>query len=367
MGVYQRGKNGRWWIDYYCPGGQRVREAVSIKGKRPSEITRRHALDALAIRKGEVAGGKFDIARTKKEISFDNLVSVFIKSYSKVNKRSWQRDVTSTKALMKYFGGKKLSQVSPWTVDKYKSRRLKETSVRGTPITKATVNRELACLKKMLSYAEGENWIVSNPLRRYKLFKERPNKIRVVSLAEFKMVYDNASEDLKTKLLIGFNTGMRKSEITGLKWTDVDLSTRLIYVADSKTGDPREVPVNDELYGFLSSLKEKARDEYVLPRMRSPIRNFKTAFENAVKKSGVAKFTFHDLRHTFASNLVMAGVDIATVQELLGHKSIVMTKRYSHPTREHKKGAVERVNSGVLDTNMVTDIIGLKTKGYASH
>lgn len=365
MGVYKRGE--RWWLDYYIPGGQRVREPVSIKGKHPSEITRRLALESLAIRKGEVAGGKFDLARTKKEISFDRLVSVFIENHSKTNKRSWKRDETSTRALMRYFGGKKLAYVTPWTVDKYKSRRLKETSYRKTPITKATVNREIACLKKMLSYAEGEKWIAANPLRGYKLFRERPNKIRVVSPAEFKSVYDKASEDLKTKLIIGYNTGMRKSEITGLKWTDVDLRARLICISDSKNEEAREVPVNDELYGFLVTLKKKAKDEYVLSRRRSPIRNFKTAFNNAVQKAGVDPFTFHDLRHTYASNLVMAGVDIVTVQELLGHKSITMTKKYSHPSREHKKRAAEKINSGVLVTDQsqpeVNDVIELKTKG----
>lgn len=365
MGVYKRGE--RWWLDYYLPNGQRVREPITIKGIDPSRIDRRLALEALAIRKGEVAGGKFDLARTKKQVSFDKLVSVFIENHSKTNKRSWKRDVTSTNALLKFFGGKKITEVTPWMVDRYKSRRLKQTSTRNTPITKATVNRELACLKKMLSYAVGENWLVSNPLRGYKLYKEKPNKIRVVSPAEFKKVYDEASGDLKTKLIIGYNTGMRKSEIVSLKWTDVDLMTRLICVSDTKNEESREVPINDECYGFLLSLKENAKGEYVLPRRRSPVRNFKTAFNNAVQRAGVEPFTFHDLRHTYASNLVMAGVDITTVQELLGHKSITMTKRYSHPTREHKKRAAEKINSGVLDTNLDTTVVELKKKGDASN
>jgi len=87
---------------------------------------------------------------------------------------------------------------------------------------------------------------------------------------------------------------------------------------------------------------------------------FRSAFENAVKNSGVERFTFHDLRHTFASNLVMKGVDITTVSELLGHKSIVMTKRYSHPTLEHKKQAVQKIKSGILDTYLDTKVVDLQ-------
>ncbi|TDI92016.1 MAG: hypothetical protein E2O72_00855, partial [Candidatus Dadabacteria bacterium] len=81
-----------------------------------------------------------------------------------------------------------------------------------------------------------------------------------------------------------------------------------------------------------------------------------------VRRSGVKRFTFHDLRHTFASNLVMKGVDITTVSELLGHKSIAMTKRYSHPTPEHKRRAVETLNFNTMDTYLDTKLISIKSK-----
>ncbi len=105
----------------------------------------------------------------------------------------------------------------------------------------------------------------------------------------------------------------------------------------------------------LETVKNNSSNDYLFSHGNGdPAKTFKTAFNAAIRRSGVEKFRFHDLRHTFASNLVMKGFDIVTVQELMGHKSINMTKRYSHPTPEHKKQAVERLNSGTMDTYLDT-------------
>jgi integrase len=95
-------------------------------------------------------------------------------------------------------------------------------------------------------------------------------------------------------------------------------------------------------------------------------RTFKPAFSSGIRRSRVEKFRFHDLRHTFASNLVMAGLYIVTAQELMGHKSIGMTKRYSDPTPEHKKQAVERLNSSAMDTYLDADYINKSVRGVVS-
>ena len=333
---------------------KKERETVSIEGVDPSKINREDAKKALSIRKAEIAQGNFDIVQTiTKTILFEKFVNTFIEDYSKVNKKSWSRDITSCRALSTYFGGKKLTEITPWQVDKYKSNRLKCISRLNRPISKATINRELACLKTMLSFAVGKGWLKSNPLSGYKLYKERPNKIRVVTEAEFKMVYETASEFLKTILITAYSTGMRRGEILNLKWENVDLEEKYILVEDSKNDESRYIPINKQLNKALKSVKLKT-SEYVFSQKGEPVGSFKTAFNAAIKRSGVSRFTFHDLRHTFASNLVMKGVDLATVQELLGHKSIIMTKRYSHPTPEHKRKAVENLEIDITDTYLDT-------------
>ena len=358
MGVYR--KNNRWYADFYVDG-KRKREVVKLEGVPPSEITRQGAVKFLRIKQAEAAKGEY-VVKKAKPVMFDKLASTFIEDFSKVNKKSWKRDTTSCRALLEHFGGRRLSYITPWTADQYKLKRLKTTSRLNRPITKATVNRELACLKTMMGFAVKKRWINSNPLSGYKLYRERPNKIRVVTVDEFNRVHGEASELLKHILIMAYCTGMRRSEILNLKWKNVDLPEGYIRVEDTKNGEPRNIPINRQLIETLETVKYNTSSEYVFSHGAEPVRCFKTAFDNAVKRSGVERFTFHDLRHTFASNLVMNGVDLATVQELLGHKSIVMTKRYSHPTPDHKKRAVDTLSLERIDTYTDTKVIDIESK-----
>lgn len=366
MAVYK--KNNRWFIDYYLPNGKRKREVATIKGVDPQHINRQDALKCLSIRKGQLAGGKFDIADTKKPVLFERFVTRYLEDYSKPNKKSWTRDITSTNALLKFFSGKNLSQITSWQVEKYKADRQREISRFGREISKSSINRELACLKTMFNKAIDWDFVSENPVRKVKLFPEKPNKLRVVSDHEFQKVYSNTSGFLRPILVTAFNTGMRRGEIFNLKWQDVNLNEGYIIVRESKNNDSRIIPINKVLMESLKSVKNNGSSEYVFSHSNGndPVKTFKTAFNSAIRRSGVEKFRFHDLRHTFASNLVMAGVDIVTVQELMGHKSINMTKRYSHPTPEHKKQAVERLNSSAMDTYLDTDYTNRSVRGVVS-
>jgi len=209
MGVRKIGL--RWWLDFY-QNGKRVRESVTIPGKEPKDVTKTEALKALAIRKAELATGKFDIVQTRKQYPFDRVIKSFLENYSKPNKKSYGRDVVASKPLLKFFKGKKLSFINSWQVDKYKSRRLKTISRYQKPISKATINRELAFLKTMLNYTVRRGWLGANPLTGYKLYKEKLNKLRTLNKDEFQSFYNEASELLKPILITAYYTGMRKSE-----------------------------------------------------------------------------------------------------------------------------------------------------------
>ena len=167
---------------------------------------------------------------------------------------------------------------------------------------------------------------------------------------------------LKPILVMAYNTGMRRSEILNLKWENVDMSQGYVRVEETKNGESRYIPINKQLNEALKTVKYNTSGDYVFSHDNEPVRTFKTAFNAAVKRAGVDRFTFHDLRHTFASVLVMKGVDLATVQELLGHKSITMTKRYSHPTPEHKRQAIEKLDLEVMDTYLDTKVKSINSK-----
>jgi integrase len=115
----------------------------------------------------------------------------------------------------------------------------------------------------------------------------------------------------------------------------------------TKNGERREIPINDTLRATLTGLTRRLDIPYVFynPITGKPFQDTKNSFNRACKKAKITDFHFHDLRHTFASHLVMEGIDITTVKELLGHKTLTMTLRYAHLAPSHKVGAVDLLDS----------------------
>ena len=127
----------------------------------------------------------------------------------------------------------------------------------------------------------------------------------------------------------------------GLQWTNIDLGRGIIRVACSKVGKDVDIPINDTLCELLESLPRRGDLVFPSPRTGRRLLDVKKGFQAALDRAGIRKFRFHDLRHTFASHLVMAGVSIETVSELLGHSTLRMTQRYTHLSPEHKGRAVK--------------------------
>ena len=140
---------------------------------------------------------------------------------------------------------------------------------------------------------------------------------------------------------------MRKSEILGLKWDLVDLKHGFILLNVTKNGERREIPINSTLNDALLELMRRIDVPYVFydKTTGAPYKDIKNSFASACKIAGIRDFRFHDLRHTFASHLVMAGIDLVTVKELLGHKTLTMTLRYAHLAPGHKINAVDTLDS----------------------
>jgi integrase len=151
---------------------------------------------------------------------------------------------------------------------------------------------------------------------------------------------------------------MRQGEIFKLRWVDVDSVNKLITVRDSKNKEPRRIPMNPTLTKLLQEIKIDAHGPYVFSHQvgkeHKPYKTIRKPWLKALEKAKITDFRFHDLRHTFASRLVMAGVDLVTVKELLGHKSIDMTMRYSHLSQDHKRKAVEILDRHYMDTSKKT-------------
>jgi len=332
MGVYKRGTT--WYIDYYA-GYKRRREKIG-PSKRQAEVV-------LKKRMVQVAENRFLEVEKYDKIKFGKVTELYLENYSKPNKKSSRRDVTSINNLKPFFAGKYLHEITPLDMEKYKRGRQGQVS-------NATVNREVACLKHIFTKAIEWGIVKKNPGKKVKLLRERNTRLRYLEEREIRRLHDACAEHLKPIVVVALNTGMRKEEILSLKWKDVDFRSRTISILDTKNGESRELPMNDIVYRVLLDIGKKADSPWVFCKKNGErYGNVRKAFEGARKRAGIVDFRFHDLRHTFASHLVMAGVDLRTVQELLGHKSFEMTLRYAHLSPDHKKRALD-----ILDERMVT-------------
>jgi len=151
---------------------------------------------------------------------------------------------------------------------------------------------------------------------------------------------------LKPLVLLAMNTGMRRGELLGLAWQDIDLAEGLVTVQASKakSGKRRHIPLSDEAAWVLHELQRSAHGTYVFQDRGKPLASITTSWENLRERAGLADFHFHDLRHHFASRLVQAGADLNTVRELLGHGDLTMTLRYAHLAPHNRRRVVELLN-----------------------
>ena len=323
MAVFRR--NSNWYIDFYFQG-KRIRECVG-----PSKKLAQQALD---VRKGEIAQKKYGLQETG-HIKFESVTEKYL-NHVRTYKRSYIRDQLSIRHLTDFFGGKYLNEITPYLIEEYKQNRLEF-------IKPATVNRELACLKYLFNLAINWELATTNPVTKIKFFKEELLPLKILSGEEVNQLISACLPHLKPIVIMALHTGMRRGEILNLKWESIDFDTGLILVANSKNSENRYIPISSYLAQVLSNLRKVSSYVFVNPNTKRPYSEIRQAFHSAVKTAGLARMRFHDLRHNFASQMVMSGVDIVTVKEILGHRSIKMTMRYSHLTQDHKKSAVERL------------------------
>lgn len=324
--IYQKIKNGNWYVDYFF-NGRRVRQMIGPSKKLAQAV--------LSKRLTEVAENKHLDVKKEQKIKFKDFAHTYLETHAKPNKRSWRTsDEKYLRNLIPVFGENFLYEITPEAVERYKAQRKEKVSV-------ASVNRDLALLKCMFNKAIAWGYASDNPVRKVKLYKENNWRIRYLEKEEIEKLLAASPFTLRAILIVALNTGMRKSEIQNLKWNDVNYERGYITLYQTKNGEKRFVPINKSVREALLSIRKNPEGAYIFCGKDGQPFNFRKSFETALKKSGINGFRFHDCRHTFASHLVMAGVDLNTVRDLLGHKTLGMTLRYSHLSPDHRARAVE--------------------------
>ena len=212
----------------------------------------------------------------------------------------------------------------------------------------ATVNRYFEWLRKVLNVAVRDKKIQANPVCRLKLARESRGKTRFLSPEEEATVTNALGPVYAPWARLAILTGMRQAEQFSLKWAQVDLGRGLVTLPKTKAGDVQYVRLNDEARQILQDLTIGNRSIWVFPSETQEThldpRNFYgRVWIPAVQRAGIEWVTWHDLRHTFASRLAMAGHNDGTIAALLRHSSTALVKRYAHLSPSHLNAAVESV------------------------
>jgi len=364
MALYKRGPV--WWMRLTYQGRQ-IRRSTEVASKKLAE-----KIHAKVVT--QIAEGKWFERLECEDKTLGDLLDRYINEYSVHNKapHTVQGDIGIAREIKEFFGDIPLKDVTPRHIAEYK------TFCRDKGLSPSSINhrRGLLCHAFKLGIREWE-WVRENPVDRVRREKVNNARDRWLTVEEQNRLLDNCviyvtglknvKEPrywLQEIVLFALNTGMRQDEILSLLWTNVDLFRRTATVVRSKNGEKRTVPLN---LTVLELLKRKTKVRHIKSNFvfaseagtKVDHRNLLRAFYNALKRVEIEDFRFHDLRHTFATRLAQAGIDLYKIAKLLGHKDIKMTQRYAHHYPESLRDGVE-----ILD-RISTNLAQSKEKGPA--
>jgi integrase len=289
------------------------------------------------------------------------------------HRKTGKQIIDSIELHFSQFYDRPLTEINSWIIEKWRTERLKNG------ISKATVNKNITELKSALSKAVEWELIAINPLAKVKPLKlDSIGKVRYLTKTEEKRLRKTLqTRDMKIKserdsanrwrkergyellpdllnchyadhitpiVLLAINTGLRRGELFNLQWEDINFRNKTLTIQGktAKSGNTRHVPLNPEASDVLKSWKtqNKGQIRMFYGKKGARLNNIKTAWSAMITNAKIKDFRFHDLRHTFASNLVMKGAPLNTVRELLGHSDLKTTLRYAHLAPDHKAEAV---------------------------
>lgn len=334
-----RDQKGRWWLDYYTPDGKRRRK---LAGKTKEDAERALREVQTAIDRKEYV----DTSTASNTPGFSDFCGVFHERYAQ-HLRSAKKSRGRVALLKAYFGTMKLSAISADKIENYRLHRLRTGTGRDhkSKLKPATVNREVALLAVMLNKAVRWKFLAKNPAADVEAYAEDEARERYLTRAEILRLLQQAKRSfsplLRPVVYLALQTGLRKSELFGLRWTDVDFEHQQLLVTNTKTGVPRRVPLSRRarwLFGKLAARNPLATwvfESEAKDGQRAPVADVKKAWRTALIRAKIRDFRFHDLRHTFASHFAMKGGNIYALAKLMGHSNPKMTiDRYAHLSPE---------------------------------
>ena len=367
---------------YYRHEGVQRDAIIGLHGNLTADEARDQAKKLL----GRVADGKDvqterRVAKVQAQKARYETLGKFLElkyfPWAETHLRAWRDDRRILEKDFAHLHSRKLADINQWDLHKWAADAAKGG------LKPRTINRRMATLKAVLGKAKAWGAIQHSQLTGAKMIKtDEQGPVRYLSDDEEKALlaalearqegqraerlryiewcrergliapepYTGRFTDYLAPLVtLALNTGMRRGELFNLAWADINLNGRVLTVAGktAKSGTTRHIPLNDDAFAALTAWRNQSNNlELVFPSPVSGGRldNIKKSWTGLLELAGIKGFRFHDLRHSFASKLVMRGIDLYTVKELLGHSTIVMTQRYAHLSPDHKAAAVAVLN-----------------------
>ena len=328
MSLWKRGNV--WWVYFYIDG-RRHQASTGTSNRRQAEQVELKLRQEANLRRHQVV-------QVDPQMTFGALAARFIADAS-----PRPHHLDRLKHLLPYFADVPLVRINKGMARDYRNQRQHEK-----PISDATINRDLSVLRHILYWAVDESLVVANPLSRMPMARERRKRRPVMTVDEEHLLLGAASEHMRRMIIAALDTGMRRGELLHQRWEHVDFARRVLFVTRSKTpeGEAREIPLTKRLFDLLWETRENEGPLFTF--RDKPVKYIKTAWQAALRRSGIRHFRFHDLRHTFNTRLMEAGVMQEIRKALMGHSSgDKVHSIYTHVEMPVKREAIARLEQWV--------------------
>jgi integrase len=323
---YLRGKT---WTIGYTVAGKRVREAIGTNRQMAEAVLKKRIVEAIE-------GRHFNV-RNEGRIPFSEFAATYIERCISVLK-SVKTERDRVNFWVREFGNRQLGQITHAELQDWQARKRQVNKP-------ATVNRIMCRLRHMLNKAVEWQLLDESPMRRLKFLRENNARLRYLSLEQCdQLIAACIAPHLKAIVTVALHTGMRSGEIRNLNWRDLDFDSGFIIIRDSKNGEPRHVPMDSTVVSLFRNWQRTPESDFVFTHAAGGrIGWLQHGFRKAFGRAGITDLHFHDLRHTFASQWMMAGGELYALKDILGHKTIAMTQRYAHLSPAYKRAMVDRM------------------------
>lgn len=309
MSLYKRGKV--YWSAIWVDGVREMR-SLETSNRRRAELLEQQF-------KEELHTQRFQLPNLKPHMLFGELYARFlaegdVKAYH----------IERSKMFLPFFTEMPIGQITRNDITRYRKLRHAEHLRRQQeeepkPLSETTVNRDIEVVRRLLFWAADEGFLPANPIARIRMVRERRKRRPVMPVEEEVKLLAATSEHLREIAMTALDTGMRRGELLHQLWEHVDFDRLLLAVTHSKTpeGEMREIPLTSRVFTMLYTNRKPSG--FIFTYEGAPIRNLKTGWAGALRRAGLPHYRFHDLRHTFNSRLVEAGVIADIRKELMGH------------------------------------------------